>query len=336
MKASQRLSSFSCSWLALALLFSAPPCRADEAADRAAAEALYELGQRLLRDGNYAEACPKLEASNALEPGVGTLLLLGDCLEKAGKLASGWASFKDAAALARAHGDTERLSIAETRAAALRPRLTYVLYRVSPDAQVSGFELRRGGSLIPQGSWGTPLPTDPGRYELVASAPEHEAWHVTVEVPAKLDGPLTVAVPALKAAHAASPTPGVGAGLAEPATGASKPSDQAGSSGSGQRVLGLVSLGVGAAVGIASGTLTYLAAKKNHDSKNHCRAGDVTVCTPSGLDERDSAKKLAMLATILGVTGGVFAVAGVTLFLSAPSGDEAQVTGLVVGVNGRF
>ncbi|HEV8549476.1 MAG TPA: hypothetical protein VGQ57_10615, partial [Polyangiaceae bacterium] len=138
--------------IGLLLAFVATPSRADEAADRAAAEALYELGQALLEKGNVAEACPKLEASNALDPGVGTLLLLGDCQEKAGKLASAWATFKEAAALARAHDDPSRTSIAELRATALRPRLTFVVFRVSAQNELDGFELRRGSSLVARGS----------------------------------------------------------------------------------------------------------------------------------------------------------------------------------------
>ena len=334
MKASNHHSWALRAALALALLLPATPCRADEAADRAAAEALYELGQKLLREGNYAEACPKLEASSALDPGVGTLLLLGDCLEKAGKLASSWAAFKDAAALARAHNDADRVSLADTRAAALRTRLVYVIYRVSPEAQASGFELRRSGSVIPQGSWGVPLPTDPGHYELVASAPAHAVWRTTLEVPVKLDGPLTVTVPALEAQHAAPPARAAGPGAAPPPV--RSEGVEAGSSGTGQRVLGLVSVGVGAALGIASGTLTYVAAKKNHDSKNECREGAVNLCAPNGVRDRESARKLANVATILGVTGGVFAAAGVTIFLTAPSGDEKRVTGLVLGMNGKF
>jgi len=319
------------------LLLSAAPCRADEAADRAAAEALYELGQKLLREGNYAEACAKLDASNSLDPGVGTSLLLGDCEEKAGKLASSWASFKGAAALARAHHDPERASIADTRAAALRPRLTYLVFRVSSADRMSGFELRRAGSLIAAGSWGIPLPTDAGRYQITASAPEHESWSATVEVPVKLDEPLVVDVPALKATRAlpGAPGPRSFAPTAPPRL-PSEPRDEEPSSGSTQRLLGIVSFGVGAAAGIVSGALTYVAAKKNHDSKNECRAGDVSLCTPAGVDARHSAKSLANVATVLGLGGGALALTGVTLFLTAPSGADHQTTGLVVGMSGGF
>lgn len=317
------------------------PCRADESSDKAAAEALYELGQKLMKDGNFTEACPKLEASQVLDPGVGTLLLLGDCDEKAGKLASAWASFKDAEALARSRGDTERANIAEVRATALRPRLTYVVFQVRAENPRGGFELRRNGGLIAPGSYGVSLPTDSGHYELVASAPERETWRSSLDVPVKLDAPLTVHVPALRPlARATSLTgpalalsPGVdAAGTAQPPPPPKK--DEA--SGSGQRTLGIVSFGVGAAAGIVAGVLSYEAAKKNHDSKSSCQEANPNLCTPEGVDERDSAKSLATMATVFAIGGAALATTGVVLFVTAPSSDNHHETGMVAGWKGRF
>src|SRR4051812_42972052 len=104
--------------LLLGVTLAGRPCLADESPDKAAAEALYQLGQQLLKAGDFANACPKLEASNSLDPGVGTLLLLGDCQEKLGKLASSWATFREAASLATSRNDADRARVAELRASA--------------------------------------------------------------------------------------------------------------------------------------------------------------------------------------------------------------------------
>src|SRR4051812_16548065 len=88
-------------WLSSSIIvLAAVPAFADGATDRPEAEALFDQGRRLLAAGNYAAACPKLEASNRLDPGIGTMLNLGDCYEKNGQTASGWAAFREAAAAA--------------------------------------------------------------------------------------------------------------------------------------------------------------------------------------------------------------------------------------------
>ena len=66
--------------------------------DRAAAESLFSDARRLMQAGDYEQACPKLEASRRLEPGLGTTLNLGDCYEKLGRTASAWGEFRGAAA----------------------------------------------------------------------------------------------------------------------------------------------------------------------------------------------------------------------------------------------
>ncbi|MFM2417004.1 MAG: hypothetical protein RL385_1727, partial [Pseudomonadota bacterium] len=70
------------------------------AADKAAAEALFDRGLQLLRDGKVSEACSALEESESIEPGIGTMLYLADCYERLGRTASAWALFREAASRA--------------------------------------------------------------------------------------------------------------------------------------------------------------------------------------------------------------------------------------------
>jgi hypothetical protein len=51
------------------------------ASDKAAAEALFDQGVRLMKQNSFAEACPKLEESDRIDPAVGTLLYLGECYD---------------------------------------------------------------------------------------------------------------------------------------------------------------------------------------------------------------------------------------------------------------
>jgi len=91
---------------AFLVLAVAPPTHADTSAEtRAAADALYEDAGKLIAANRWAEACPKLEASLKLDPGIGTLLRLGYCYEKTGRTASAWSTFNDAVAMATTAND---------------------------------------------------------------------------------------------------------------------------------------------------------------------------------------------------------------------------------------
>ena len=320
------------------VFFRAAPGRADEAADKAAAEALYQLGRKLTAGGNYAEACPKFAASHELDPGVGTLLLLGDCQEQLGKIASAWATFQEAADLARSRNDTERVGIAELRAAALKPRLSYVVFKVAAENTMEGFELRRSGKAVPKASYEVNLPLDPGVYDLSATAPGYETWRSTLDVPAELDDPVLVKVPALHKMAAPSSLPAIPVmrppvRVLEPTP---APAPEPSPVGQGQRTLGVVIASVGVATVIASGVLTWLAAGKNEDSKEHCQATNPNFCTRRGVEEREDAKKLANIATVVGIAGGVTLAGGAVLFLTAPRDGRGRASGLSIGLRGQL
>src|SRR4051812_19346522 len=90
----------------LSLLATALPAHADaSAAEQAAADALFNEAQRLVLAGRAAEACPKFVESQRLDPALGTILNLADCLEKIGQTASAWALFNDLQDTAQRAGD---------------------------------------------------------------------------------------------------------------------------------------------------------------------------------------------------------------------------------------
>ena len=62
------------------------------AEEKATAEAVFEEGMHLIKKGNFAEACPKFELSQRVEPAVGTMLYLAECYENTNRTASSWAS----------------------------------------------------------------------------------------------------------------------------------------------------------------------------------------------------------------------------------------------------
>ena len=156
------------------------PLAARAADDKAAAEALFDEARRLMADKRYGDACPKLEASQRLDPGVGTMLNLADCYEKNGQTASAWAQFRETISAARKAGSLEREEIARSRARELEPKLSYLTIVTWQGQEVL---VQRDGTTIDAAVLGTPIPVDPGKHEVVASAEGKRSWTTTVEVP---------------------------------------------------------------------------------------------------------------------------------------------------------
>src|SRR6185295_4983099 len=173
------------------------------AEDKAAAEALFQQGRKLLAAGKAAEACPKFASSQQLDPGTGTLLNLADCYEKNGQLASAWATFKDAATSAKSAGQIEREATARQRAALLEPRLPQLVVQVPASGGVA--EVTRDDAAVPKEIWGTPLPLDPGSHLIKASGPGRRSW--TQRVVAVEAKSMTLSVPSLEVDPSSSASP---------------------------------------------------------------------------------------------------------------------------------
>jgi len=103
------------------------------AAQKAAAESLFDDALKAMKSGHFAEACPKLEESERIDPAIGTLLYLAECYEKSGRTASAWATFREAASAAQAQGETDRTRVAAARADRLQPSLSKLTLKVVPE-----------------------------------------------------------------------------------------------------------------------------------------------------------------------------------------------------------
>jgi hypothetical protein len=280
--------------------------------EEATAEALFMEGRRLMADGKYAEACPKLAESQRLDAAVGTLLNLGECYEKNGQTASAWAAFRSAASLGRKDHQEEKERVARERAAAIENKLSRLTIVVSPEAKAANVTIKRDGVALLEASWGTSIPIDPGQHTVEATSPGTKPWSKTIDLPLGA-GSVTVTVPALESGGATAPVP-----AAAPA------SDQAAPprSGGWQRPAAFVAGGVGVA-GLVVGTVFGLKAKsKQSDSEAYCGPGDMTICSPQGGQLIDEAKKAATISTAGFIVGGVGIVGGVVLYLTAGSGSK--------------
>ncbi|HVW24869.1 MAG TPA: tetratricopeptide repeat protein [Polyangiaceae bacterium] len=164
-------------------LFAARGHAETSASKGAAAEALFEQGTALMAQGDYEKACERFEGSLEIDSALGTLLRLADCYDRLGKTASAWSLFKDAASVAKANEEPDRLQIAEARAEDAERRLSKLKVRVVRETAPGGLIIRLNGVVLPKVSWDVAVPVDPGPQLVQASAPDRTAWSTTVNVP---------------------------------------------------------------------------------------------------------------------------------------------------------
>ncbi len=324
---------------AIALGF-ARPAMAQNANDKAAAEALFDQGKTLMAAGNYAAACPKFSESLRLDAGVGTSLWLAECYERSGKTASAWAQFREAAATAVRNGDP-REKIARERAARLEPGLAKLIILVPKNAASATLKVTRDGEEVGRPLWGTPVPIDPGEHTLAATDAGKKTWS-TVTYVAASPNPVSVAVPVLDDAPGQPPAPegerGVASGNDAAAAGAERPSSQPvrdpGFRAAGLTVgaAGVVGVGVGAAFGLVA--ISKLNAS-NSPSDGGCRpATPHDICNSTGLTERSAAQSAATASTIGFVVGGAAIAGGALLYFLAPKVEPKAASARIVPLAG--
>jgi hypothetical protein len=322
--------------LALAPLAVAPPVHA-QAADKAAAESLFNEALKLYEAKRYADAAPKFAESLRLEPGIGVMLYLADCYEQTGKTASAWAEFREAQDLASKTNDP-RGSTAKARADKLEASLSRMAITLAPGADVAGLEVKRDGVVIGKAQLGTAVPVDPGAHTITAAAPGKKPWESTVQV-AAAKANATVTIPELEslpASPAPSPTPAPSAAPSpSPASASPTAADaQTSASGSSKRTLGIVLGGVGL-VGVGVGAFFGLQAKSNLDDSNAGHCGANNKCDATGVGLRSDAQTSALLSTIGFGVGVAGLAAGAYFFFTAPKSGTAPTVGIAPSFDGR-
>jgi hypothetical protein len=291
------------------------------AGDKAAAQAAFDQGKALEKEGKWADACVLLDKSQALDPEFGTEFNVADCDEHAGKLASAWAAYTE---LAQRDTNPGRKAESDKRAKTLQPRLIKLL--ISVRAPVPSLKVTRNGDDVSQ-SVGIESPVDPGEYEIGASADGYKPW--SVKVSAKQEGgTVQVTVPELEKLpdvpkgdgdHQMKPLPtGPGEGV------------HAGVTPTGHKPLGLyVAAGGGGA--IAVGLVFGALAMGKHSDANKLCGGNVGACTLSMTDpmyatatnDESSAKSYGNISTVLVGVGAAAAITGVILYFTSSADAPA-------------
>ena len=290
---------------------------------KASAQSLFEAARKLMTERNYAEACPKFAASQKLDPAIGTLLNLANCYEKQGKVASAWATFREAVDVAKAASDARREEEALYRSALLLPKLSKLTI-TAPPGSPEGLAIRVNDVDMAPAMLGTPMPLDPGTITVHARAKGKKEWRTTVNL-----GPdaamLQVAIPPWEEAPVDAAAPVASAGSSSPVLPASFDGDQSPAKrGSTQRTVGLVVGGVGVVALATGGILALSARSKWNDVKGRCP--DNQCETQADVTQASDARSGANVATIVMGAGAACIVGGAALWLLAPSKSPNRVS----------
>jgi hypothetical protein len=242
--------------------------------------------------GDYAEACPKLEESQRLDPSGGTLVNLALCHEQIGRTASAWAEFKEVFAGATREGREQRARIAKEHIAALEPRLSRIV--IAPIRPVPKMEVLIDGVSLREAAWGLASPFDPGNHEVEGRAPGYETFHSSFNLldngdHAEIRIPQLVALPVAKDATV-------------------------GGAAHGQRTAGIILLASGGAALAAGAVFGTFAISKRSESNRFCTTD--TDCTSQGVSLNKTAITYSWVSTATIGAGAIAAALGIYLVLT--------------------
>lgn len=256
------------------LLALSPPAAAQPGRDPAAADEAFRAAVAAKLSGDLKTACAKFQASLQLDPAVSTLLNVAECLEQEGKLARAWSEAQRARVLnAETPGEQRRReldSYATVTIERLRAKLAWVQI-VLKNAPADTL-IERDGVALPAALLDQPIPADPGRSTVRATAPGHEPFRIDLSLSEGKTAEVTIALKpspaALKSAVTGSVSPPGGSASATAPPG-SRPLWPWLVGGAG---LALIGVGVGFAVSEA-GTQADIDKNCHQQPDGRCRVG---------------------------------------------------------------
>jgi hypothetical protein len=282
---------------ALVILASTTRAFAEPAPDPklAHADQLFAEGKALMAS-NLLQACDKFDQSLRENPAaIGTLLNVALCDEKLGRVASAVARFSEARDRAKEQNLVEHQRAAEDHIAALAPavpHLVLTLTQALPETKILIDDRVIAIDHLAD------VAVDPGERVLVVSAPARLPYRTTLVV-ARAEHK-TIVIPAL----ARSIT----------VTSSRRRIGQIGT------IAGVLGVGVGIGIGVRANQLfgdQFTSGMCTHDLQK----GDQ--CTAMGQSNTEHALSLGDTGTVVGIVGGAIAVAGLVVWLTAPSSSSS-------------
>lgn len=185
------------------------PASAQPKRDPAAADEAFRAAIAAKLAGDLQTACAKFGASMSLDPAPSTLLNVAECLEREGKLALAWSETQRAQVLnTETPGDQRRQELdtyAATMLERLRRKLAWV--RIVMADPPPGVAVERDGLVLPTAMLDQPIPADPGKSRVTATAPGHVPFALDLALSEGKTTEVTITLPAGGAAAETAPLP---------------------------------------------------------------------------------------------------------------------------------
>ena len=298
-------------------------CRPASATDPATATMLFNEARRLVAAGRYAEACPKFEESQRLDPGIGTQFNLADCYEHTSRIASAWALFLDVASSAGGTGQLARERVARKRASSARAELSEADDRGAEERhRPRGAPQRRAARRRPLEQ---PDPRRPGElHDRGDGARQEEVVDRRHGGPERRDRHR--GHPGARERRVRPPGAADQAHLSADST----PSQPAAADRS--RTERTIAIGLGGAgvVGVGIGSFFGLRSIAKHsDYERLCTAG---VCAPAAGPIHDDAVAAGNASTVAFVLGGALIAGGAVLWFIAPRPSSTARLGIAPSI----
>ncbi len=287
------------------------------------ADRLFREGLALFDAGKFDDACAKFEQSILKDPhAIGTLMNLGRCNERLGKVGTALKRFQEAYDRASQADAVAMRDAAQERIAALVTQVPVVtLHRAG--APLDGEKLVIDNDVIP--GTAKELRLDPGSHAIVLTAPGRLPFETTFTVAIK--STMTLELPELEV-----PKPGSTVRIR---------------SGT-RRVVGKISAFSGAAVAVAAAGLAVYA-KRDYDAQFEDPDGagpglpscSGAACNQDGHARTERDRTIETSALVIGAIGLAATATGAVLWLTSPAEHQMIVpTGSAstvgVAVIGRF
>lgn len=312
--------------LSAAFLAVSPIARADAESD---AKDLFARAYAMRKGGDCISAVPLLHKAYAIYPkGLGSLRNIAECEEQLGHYASArraWLDIKRAVIVMPAADPKYEGwdKDADDAAARLLPKVATVTVDVTvktpqsegPANERSGVELVINGERLGTTLVGTPLERDPGTYTIRVQAPDAQPVEQSITLGAGENN--HVALRVVRWPKETGPD------------GVEPPRDQ---HGSGQRTLGWIVTGVGAAALVGSGITFLLYGSAKNDVRDSCGQGGFANCAVRPSDQasvestRSRGVTMGTLSPILLAAGIAGVGAGLALVFTAGPSKSASVT----------